>query len=64
MAGVDLRTIQELGGWRTLSMVQRYAHVAESHKAEALELLAIPLRFSLHSAPAVSRLLPGASQVG
>jgi len=23
MAGVDLRTVQDLGGWRTLAMVQR-----------------------------------------
>ena len=27
MAGVDLRTIQELGGWRSLEMVERYAHL-------------------------------------
>src|SRR5262249_14575116 len=26
MAGVDPRTVQELGGWRTLAMVQRYSH--------------------------------------
>jgi site-specific recombinase XerD len=25
MAGVDLRTVQELGGWKTLSMVLRYS---------------------------------------
>jgi hypothetical protein len=24
--GVDLRTVQELGGWATLSLIQRYAH--------------------------------------
>ena len=40
MAGVDLRTIQELGGWKTLSMVQRYAHLSPSHKAEAVERIA------------------------
>ena len=34
MSGADMRTIQEVGGWRTLSMVERYAHLAESHKAE------------------------------
>ena len=28
MAGVDLRTVQELGGWKTLGMVQRYARLA------------------------------------
>jgi site-specific recombinase XerD len=38
-AGVDLRTVQELGGWKTLSMVQRYAHLAPSHLAAAVERL-------------------------
>ena len=37
MAGIDVRTIQELGGWRRLSMVERYAHLSPSHKAEAVE---------------------------
>ena len=37
MAGVDLRTIQELGGWASLGMVQRYAHLSPTHKAEAVE---------------------------
>lgn len=37
MAGVDLRTIQELGGWQTLSMVERYAHLSPAHKAQAVE---------------------------
>ena len=36
-AGVDLRTVQELGGWRTLSMVQRYAHLSAGHLAAAVE---------------------------
>ena len=30
MAGVDLRSVQDLGGWRSLAMVQRYAHLAPS----------------------------------
>ena len=37
MAGVDLLTVKELGSWRTLSMVQRYAHLAA-----AVERLVIP----------------------
>lgn len=37
MAGYDLRTIQELGRWKELTMVQRYAHLSPSHKAEAVE---------------------------
>jgi site-specific recombinase XerD len=36
-AGVDLRTVQELGGWRTLSMVQRYAHLSPGHLVAAVE---------------------------
>ncbi|MCI0371433.1 MAG: site-specific integrase [candidate division NC10 bacterium] len=40
MAGVDLRTLQELGGWTELEMVQRYAHLSPSHKAEAVERIA------------------------
>ena len=35
--GVDFRTVQELGGWRTLSLIQRYAQVTPSRKAEAVE---------------------------
>ena len=36
-AGVDLLTIQRLGGWKTLPMVQRYAHLAPGHLAAAVE---------------------------
>ena len=60
MAGVDPRTIQELGGWKELKMVERYSHLSPKHKAEAVEkTLAKPgegagqkkksLRYSLHS---------------
>ena len=41
MAGVDLRTIQELGGWSDLSLVQRYSHLAPQHKAQAVESIAV-----------------------
>jgi site-specific recombinase XerD len=40
MAGVDPRTIQELGGWRSLLMVQRYAHLSPVHQAAAVERIA------------------------
>ena len=42
MAGVDLRSIQTLGGWRTLAMVQRYSHMAPTHLQEAVERLVSP----------------------
>ena len=40
MAGVDPRTIMELGGWRSLLMVQRYAHLTPAHQAAAVERIA------------------------
>jgi hypothetical protein len=35
----DLLTIREVGGWKTLAMVQRYAHLATSRLHEAVERL-------------------------
>ena len=39
MEGVDLLTIKELGGWKSLPMVQRYAHLSPSHRRTAIERL-------------------------
>ena len=39
MAGVDLTTIKELLGHKTLTMTLRYAHLAPAHKAKAVDLL-------------------------
>lgn len=39
MAGVDLRTVQQPGGWQSLAMVQRYAHLAPDHLRAAVERL-------------------------
>ena len=39
MEGVDLLTIKDLGGWKTLSMVQRYAHLSPGHRQIAIERL-------------------------
>jgi site-specific recombinase XerD len=39
MAGVDLRTVAELLGHRTLQMVMRYSHLAPEHQIDAVERL-------------------------
>jgi len=39
MNGADLRTVQELGGWKSMGMVERYSHLSDRHKAEAVELI-------------------------
>jgi hypothetical protein len=41
MAGVDPLTIQQLGGWKTLQMVQRYAHLSPDHTRQAIERLQV-----------------------
>ena len=40
MENVDLLTIRDLGGWKTLSMVQRYSHLSPGHRRSAIERLA------------------------
>lgn len=39
MAGVDITTIKELLGHKTLTMTLRYAHLSPKHKTTAVELL-------------------------
>jgi integrase len=42
MAGVDIRTVQELLGHRSIVTTMRYAHLAPKHQADAVERLARP----------------------
>jgi site-specific recombinase XerD len=37
MAGVDLRTVQELMGHKTISMTLRYSHLSPIHQREAIQ---------------------------
>jgi integrase len=39
MAGIDVTTIKELLGHKTLTMTLRYAHLAPSHKTRAVDIL-------------------------
>ena len=42
MAGVDIRTLQELLGHKVISMTVRYAHLAPKHTLAAVERLDPP----------------------
>ncbi len=42
MAGVGLKTVQELMGHKTIAMTARYAHLSPGHKLSALEKLVAP----------------------
>jgi hypothetical protein len=39
MAGVDLRTVQELLGHKNILMPMRYAHLSPDHKRTAIDML-------------------------
>jgi len=39
MAGVDITTVKELVGHKTLTMTPRYSHFAPSHKVKAVDIL-------------------------
>jgi integrase len=39
MAGIDITTVKELLGHKTLTMTLRYAHLAPSHKVKAIDVL-------------------------
>ena len=51
MAGVDLVTVQQYGGWSDLSLVQRYSHLSASHKAKAIETIAERFHNAFHNSP-------------
>jgi len=62
MAGVDIRTVQELMGHKSITMTMRYSHLSPQHRAAALEKLCPPtattsatahLQVSESEAPAV-----------
>jgi site-specific recombinase XerD len=40
MAGVDLRTVQELMGHKSIQMTVRYSHLTPKHTLAAVEMLA------------------------
>ena len=39
MAGIDLETIRQEGGWKSLRMVERYATVSAAHRTQAMRKL-------------------------
>ncbi|MBI5688038.1 MAG: tyrosine-type recombinase/integrase [Verrucomicrobia bacterium] len=61
MAGVDLRTVQELAGHREIKMTLRYAHLAPESKRRAMGLLErqVPRRFPHSGAGRLRKRLGG-----
>lgn len=40
-AGVPLRVVQELGGWKSMRQLERYAHPTDDAKQQAVELIGV-----------------------
>jgi integrase len=62
MAGVDLVTVQQYGGWSDLSLVQRYSHLSASHKAKAIETIAERFHNTIHNSPISGHVVELAEQ--
>jgi integrase len=51
MAGVDIRTVQELAGHKTITMTMRYAHLAPEHKRRAVAKLDVEVTANSTTVP-------------
>lgn len=49
--GTPLYALQELGGWESVEMVQRYAHQNPTHLAEYSDALSNQILFARHLNP-------------
>jgi integrase len=38
-AGVDVKTVMEIGGWKNLAVMQRYLHPTDERKREAVNAI-------------------------
>ncbi len=55
MSGVDIRTVAELLGHRTLAMVMRYSHLRPEHLAKAVSAYAGTISAALREVPGIAR---------
>jgi len=63
MAGVDLTTVKELLGHKTIAMTMRYAHLAPSHKVKAVNILDETLKGKpKHTPDSMSTIQSGVGQ--
>lgn len=59
MAGVDIRTVQELLGHRSIAMTMRYAHLAPRHLQAAVDAISVPAVVPVDHEKTTERPTPG-----
>jgi len=64
MAGVDLRTVQELLGHQSATMTQRYAHLSPEHQLDAVRKLDSGGRSAIRTATSPEDAKTAARAVG
>lgn len=64
MSGADLTTMKELLGHKTITMTLRYAHLAPSHKVNAIDLLDARMKDIGHNLDTIERRAANAAQEG
>lgn len=62
MAGVDIRTVQELMGHKTIAMTVRYAHLAPKHTLAAVERLDAPTEQPTDTTTDTAGLVPASTE--
>jgi hypothetical protein len=53
MVGASTKEIQEAGGWKTIAMAARYAHLSPAHKLSVVERIASKDQHAPLYAPAI-----------
>ena len=56
MAGIDITTVKELLGHKDIKMTLRYAHLAPSHKVNAVDILVSTINDSPSMMPTIQKL--------
>jgi len=51
MSGLDIKFIKEIGGWKTLQMVDRYSHISMEHKRVSMLIFESHLHPSIDTKP-------------
>ena len=56
MAGIDIKTVQELVGHKSITMTLRYSHLSPDHKKRALDILGNRISTKMTQTPKIEEV--------